>query len=234
MRTVSARLINLLKRTTNMNKFDHIIMNPPYTVKVEKGRKRALDLDFPIYKEACKHSDNVVCLMRRSQKYKKAGNYTGYDEKGISFDGVSVEVAIFEHTEGKQIISIKSKYEENGKLDWIRQHDLTYTGKSLWNLIDRDYSKFKEGAPVPDNYVAMNEVSSKNFSVFLPGEMPVKKIGSGYLRMLVYIKTNNPIGMKQWLINTVNPLHNDFRKYGDNSIDRGFTRTILVPDELIY
>ena len=53
--------------------FDHIIMNPPYTTKVEKGRKISLDLDFPIYKEACKHSDYVVCLMRRSQKYKKDG-----------------------------------------------------------------------------------------------------------------------------------------------------------------
>lgn len=28
--------------------FDHIIMNPPYTTKVEKGRKISLDLDFPI------------------------------------------------------------------------------------------------------------------------------------------------------------------------------------------
>jgi predicted RNA methylase len=220
----------------NMN-FDKIIMNPPYTTKVEKGRKRALDLDFPIYKEACRHSKDVVCLMRRSQKYKKDGEYTGYwetDEDGndITFDGVGVEVAIFQHKIGFPTLTIKSKYELNGKLDWIKQNDLTRKTTTLWHLIDRDWDKFKLGEPVPKGYVALNEVSTKNFTVFTEGEVPLKKNGEP-LRMLIYIRTSNSIAMKKWLLEYVNPLHNDFRRFGDNNIDRGFTRTIEVPDELI-
>ena len=214
-------------------KFDHIIMNPPYTVKVERGRKRALDLDFPIYKMACNHSDDVVCLMRRSQKYKKNGNYTGYSEDGITFAGVGVEVGIFEYKADKPTIKIKSKYEENGKLQWIRDNDLTGKNKNtLWHLIDRDYNKFKESTVVPHGYVALSEVSSKNFTVFIDGETPRKRNGEP-LRMLVFIKTSNPVEMKEWLLNHVNPLHNEFRKFGDNNIDRGFTRTVLVPDSLV-
>lgn len=215
----------------NMN-FDHIIMNPPYTTKVEKGRKRALDLDFPIYKEACKHSDDVVCLMRRSQKYKKDGEYTGYQEDDITFEGVNVEVAIFEHKRGLPTLKIKSKYELNGKLDWIKQNDLTSKTITLWHLIDRDWDKFKLGEPVPNGYVALNEVSTKNFTVFTEGEIPLKKNGEP-LRMLIYIRTSNSVAMKKWLLEYVNPLHNVFRRFGDNNIDRGFTRTIEVPEELI-
>lgn len=215
----------------NMN-FDHIIMNPPYTTKVEKGRKRALDLDFPIYKEACKHSDDVVCLMRRSQKYKKDGEYTGYQEDNITFEGVNVEVAIFEHKRGLPTLKIKSKYELNGKLDWIKQNDLTSKTTTLWHLIDRDWDKFKLGEPVPNGYVALNEVSTKNFTVFTEGEVPLKKNGEP-LRMLIYIRTSNSVAMKKWLLEYVNPLHNVFRRFGDNNIDRGFTRTIEVPEELI-
>ena len=215
----------------NMN-FDHIVMNPPYTTKVEKGRKRALDLDFPIYKEACKHSDDVVCLMRRSQKYKKDGEYTGYQEDYITFEGVGVEVAIFEHKIGLPTLKIKSKYELNGKLDWIKQNDLTSKTTTLWHLIDRDWDKFKLGEAVPKGYVALNEVSTKNFTVFTEGEVPLKKNGEP-LRMLIYIRTSNSVAMKKWLLEYVNPLHNVFRRFGDNHIDRGFTRTIEVPEELI-
>lgn len=222
--------VNIVKDMT-MN-FDHIIMNPPYTTKVEKGRKRALDLDFPIYKEACKHSDDVVCLMRRSQKYKKDGEYTGYQEDDITFEGVGVEVAIFEHRRGLPTLKIKSKYELNGKLDWIKQNDLTSKTTTLWHLIDRDWDKFKLGEPVPNGYVALNEVSTKNFTVFTEGEVPLKKNGEP-LRMLVYIKTKDSQKMKKWLLEYVNPLHNVFRRFGDNNIDRGFTRTIEVPEELI-
>ena len=222
--------VNIVKDMT-MN-FDHIIMNPPYTTKVEKGRKRSLDLDFPIYKEACKHSDDVVCLMRRSQKYKKDGEYTGYQEDDIIFEGVNVEVAIFEHRRGLPTLKIKSKYELNGKLDWIKQNDLTSKTTTLWHLIDRDWDKFKLGEPVPKGYVALNEVSTKNFTVFTEGEVPLKKNGEP-LRMLVYIKTKDSQKMKKWLIEYVNPLHNVFRRFGDNNIDRGFTRTIEVPEDLI-
>ena len=207
-------------------------MNPPYTTKVEKGRKISLDLDFPIYKEACKHSDDVVCLMRRSQKYKKNGEYTGYQEDDIIFEGVNVEVAIFEHKRWLPILKIKSKYELNGKLDWIKQNDLTSKTTTLWHLIDRDWDKFKLGEPVPNGYVALNEVSIKNFTVFTEGEVPLKKNGEP-LRMLIYIRTSNSVAMKKWLLEYVNPLHNVFRRFGDNNIDRGFTRTIEVPEELI-
>jgi len=213
--------------------FDHIIMNPPYTKKVEKGRQRALDLDFPIYKEACKHSDDVVCLMRRSQKYKKYGEYTGYCEDGIVFEGVGVEVAIFEHKKGLPTLKIKSKYELNGKLDWIKQNDLTQKTITLWHLIDRDWDKFKLGEPVPKGYVALNEVAGKNFTLFTEGEVPLKKNGEP-LRMTVYIKTKDSQKMKKWLLEYVNPLHSDFlMRFGDAHIDRGFTRTIEVPEELI-
>ena len=220
----------------NMN-FNHIIMNPPYTTKVEKGRKRALDLDFPIYKEACKHSNDIVCLMRRSQKYKKDGEYTGYwdiDEDGndITFDGVGVEVAIFQHKRGLPVLKIKSKYELNGKLDWIKQNDLTRKTTTLWHLIDRDWDKFRLGEPVPKGYVALNEVSTKNFTVFTEGEIPLKKNGEP-LRMLVYIRTSNSVAMKKWLLEYVNPLHNDFRRFGDNGIDRGFAKTVEVPADLV-
>ena len=78
----------------------------------------------------------------------------------------------------------------------------------------------------------MNEVSTKNFTVFTEGEVPLKKNGEP-LRMLVYIRTSNSVAMKKWLLEYVNPLHNDFRQFGDNNIDRGFTRTIEVPKELI-
>lgn len=230
---IKDNIIKIMKDTSKMK----IIMNPPYTTKVEKGRKRALDLDFPIYKEACKHSKDVVCLMRRSQKYKKDGEYTGYwetDENGndITFDGVGVEVAIFQHKLGFPTIEIKSKYELNGKLDWIKQNDLTQKTITLWHLIDRDWDKFKLGEPVPKGYVALNEVSTKNFTVFTEGEVPLKKNGEP-LRMLIYIKTSNSVAMKKWLLEYVNPLHNDFRRFGDNNIDRGFTRTVEVPEELI-
>ena len=226
--------VNIIKELkTDMN----VIMNPPYTTKVEQGRKRALDLDYPIYKEVCKHADEVICLMRRSQKYKKDGEYTGYwetDEDGndITFDGVGVEVGIFQHKKGLPNIEIKSKYELNGKLDWIKENDLTKKTTTLWHLIDRDWDKFRLGEPVPKGYVALNEVSTKNFTVFTEGEVPLKKNGEP-LRMLVYIKTSNGVAMKKWLLEYVNPLHNDFRRFGDNHIDRGFTRTIEVPKELI-
>lgn len=225
------------KKEVNI-KLMKIIMNPPYTTKVEKGRVRK-DLDFPIYKNICEHFNEVVCLMRRSQKCKKDGMYTEYyekDENGneIKFPGVDVEVSIFVHKKGNKEITIKSKYEENGKLEWIRNNDKTKeTDKTLWHLIDKDYKKFKYGDKVPKNYVALNEVSRKNFTIFLEDEFTLKKDGTP-IRMLIYIKTSDSKAMKEWLINNVNPLHREFVKnFSDIHINGGFTRTIVVPDNLL-
>ena len=212
-------------------KFNKIIMNPPFTEKVnEKAYK---PLDFPIYQLAMAEnpSAEVVCLMRQSNKNRwKAGKYTDYDEN-ITFPDVSCNVAIFVHDPKKPTICIKSKYEENGKLDWIRENELK-NGYSIEDFIDKRWDLFKDIKVVPKGYCALNEVSTKNFSAFEEGEAPIKKNGD-VLKMLLFIRTKDSHAMKEWLLNVVNPLHNEFRnKYGDIHIARGFTRCIEVPEDL--
>jgi hypothetical protein len=221
-----------MEGSIEMVKFDHIIMNPPYTTKIRQGSSCIRALDFPIYKIACEYSDDVVCLMRRSQLYKKEGNYTGYIE--TSFPDVHVDIAIFSCNKNNPRIHIKSKYELNGKLQWVKDNDLTHkTNKTLWNLVDRKYKRSSENEPVPNGYVALNEVSKRNLAVFSDGEIPKKKNGDP-LRMLIYIRTKDSLKMKQWLTDIVSDLHYKFfKQFDDINIMRGFSKTIIVPDNLL-
>ena len=129
-------------------------------------------------------------------------------------------------------MEVISKYEKNGKYDWIKARDLTGKAVSLHDLVDMEYERTHlRSTSCPKGYVAFSEISSHNFTVFSENEAMLKKDGQPY-NMLVYVKTCNPVAMKKWLLEVVNPLHNEFRKFGDNNIDRGFSKCVEVPKEL--
>lgn len=224
-----------IKELSNMPKFDVAIMNPPYTKKTNDYGKRSEHLDLPIYNEVCNHAIDVVSIMTQSCANRKSCKYTSIIPMGMKvFNGIHIDTAIFIRESGKPIIKIQSKYALNGKHDWIKENTVL---NSLHDHIDHKLNNewYYERADwtnnniVPMGYIALSEVCDKNFNILLQGESLLKKNGKR-LTMVVFIKTTKQEEVKDWLLNKINPLHNEFKnKYGDKNIDRGFAKCIEWP-----
>lgn len=81
--------------------------------------------------------------------------------------------------------------------------------------------------------MAFHECSGAHIDTWLPGEETVLK-NKKLSKTNCYVRTSNPEGMQQFFDETVSPEYEKFTKgFGDNHVDRGFTKTIVVPEELV-
>lgn len=216
-------------------KFDVCLGNPPYFEPVPEGKTRtSAHLDSKIWKSLLKTCKNIIAIMSSSCNQMQNMQYTYITDK-FSYPGdVNIDVCIFEHLEGAPILNIIKKSILNGKQDWLNENNKSNENYTLWHAINRkSYGNFDI---IPEGYIGLSEVSTKNFTIFLPNESILyttgKKQGQRQ-KMVALVKTNNPIEFKNWLLTEVNPVHNIFRqKYDDIHIDRGFSKCIIIPDNL--
>lgn len=216
------KLKRILKNMKN------IIGNPPYSVKVEEGRKRALDLDLPIWDFIRKYAPKakIDFLMKSSHNQKNNHGFTDTKDLGSNvFDGVNQSVSKYIHDPAKEEIIFEERHKD--KHDWIKNNDKSSTNHTLNQMIEH---KHHDATIVPENYIVLSEVCTLNFTIWMPGESMIK---NGKLHsMKVFIPTSKPNELKNYLKNVVQPIHNKFLKdFKDHHIDRGFAKTIEIPDE---
>lgn len=221
-----------LKEMFDMKHLDLLLGNPPYGIKVEEGRKRSLDLDLPIWDELKEQSPNteIHLLMKSTHSHKNGHGFTDVEDKG-KFEGVSQDVSLYSSVPNEPELKFDvSKH--NDKHNWINDNDKSNTNHSLNQMINH---KFEANHPntqiVPNDYIVLSQVCTRNFKIWLPGESLIKTNGKIHT-MKVFIPTNKPNELKNYLINVVQPKHNEFRKkYKDQNIDRGFAKTVEIPSE---
>ena len=230
--------MNWIKGLT-MN-FDYAILNPPYTKKVEEGRKRALDLDLPIYKKVCEFTKNVVCIMRASCANKKSCKFTDYlNVDNNPFKEVAISTAIYAHIEGEPCIKYISNYETNGKNKWIEENTVNNSFRdhidhnkgNEWYYKTSEWVKYNK---VPENYIAFTERTS-SISVYLEGESLLNNKGKRRecICFIPVKSKDKQLKIKKWLLNDVNIKFDEYcKKYGQLHVDRGFAKCIPWPDEL--
>ena len=98
---------------------------------------------------------------------------------------------------------------------------------TLWHLVDRDWKKLNKLTEVPEGYLAFQERSGAHINTWLPGEKKLSKTNC-------YVKTNNPKELQKFFDEVVSPKYEKFiKKFGDKHVDCGFTKTIVIPEELI-
>lgn len=221
-----------LKEMFDMKHLDLLLGNPPYGIKVEEGRKRSLDLDLPIWDELKEQLPNteIHLLMKSTHSHKNGHGFTAVEDKG-KFEGVSQDVSLYSSVPNEpELKFVVSKHNE--KHNWINENDKSNTNHSLNQMIDHKYEANHPNTQiVPNNYIVLSQVCTRNFKIWLPGESLVKTNGKIHT-MKVFIPTNKPNELKNYLINVVQPKHNEFRtKYKDQNIDRGFAKTIEIPSE---
>ena len=216
-------------------KFDVIIANPPYFEPVPEGKTRtSAHLDSKIWKSLLNISENIIAIMSSSCNQMQNMKYTYITEK-FSYPGdANIDVCIFEHLKGQSEVEIIKKSVLNGKQEWLVKNDKSSTNYTLWHAIDRKtYGTFDV---IPQGYIGLSEVSTKNFTIFLPNESILYKSGKKQgqrQKMVALVKTNKPNDFKNWLLTEINPLHNKFKQtYDDIHIDRGFSKCIIIPDNL--
>ena len=208
----------------------NIIGNPPFYEAKPAGKKRAAaHLDIKIWDKICRvfEKHEIVFIMSHSCNQMKNHGYTAISDEE-QFPGVGISICIFERKPGEKPVEIISKYELNGKLDWLREHDMTKVcNHTLWHLIDRDWNKLNKLTEVPEGYLAFQERSGAHINTWLPGEEKLSKTSC-------YVKTNNPEEMQKFFDEKVSPEYEKFiKEFGDKNVDRGFTKTIVVPEDEI-
>lgn len=86
---------------------------------------------------------------------------------------------------------------------------------------------------VPEGYIAFHECSGSHIDCWLPGEQTLLKKGK-LSKTNCYVKTSNPEKMIEFFDTVVSPAYSVFiKKFGDCNVDRGFTKLIIVPEELL-
>lgn len=216
-------------------KFDVCIANPPYFEPVPEGKTRtSAHLDSKIWKAVLKISKNVIAIMSSSCNQMQDMQYTFITDKFLYPGDVNIDVCIFEHLENKPILNIIKKSVLNGKQEWLLKNNKSNNNYTLWHAIDRKtYGTFDT---IPQGYIGLSEVANKTFTIFLPNESVLYKSGKKQgqrQKMVVLVKTSKPNDFKNWLLTIVNPLYNIFKQtYDDIHIDRGFSKCIIIPDEL--
>ena len=211
----------------------NIIGNPPYSFKVEEGRKKAIDLDLPIWDFIRKTAPQakIDFLMKSSHNQKNNHGFTDIKDLGSNvFEGVNQLVSKYVHDPNKEELVFEERNKE--KHDWIKNNDKSNTNHSLNQMINHKFeSENPNTTKVPSNYIVLSQVCTKNFTIWLPNESLIKSNGNVH-SMKVFIPTSNPEELKQYLIDNVQPKHNVFRKkFKDQNIDRGFAKTVEIPDK---
>lgn len=216
----------------NMN----VIGNPPFYYPKPEGMKRtAAHLDIIIWKKILEYfpESQVVFIMSYTCNQMKNKGYTSISEI-MPFSGAGILVCIFERKPGEKPVKIIKKYEANGKLDWLKEHDKTREcNHTLWHLINRGKLLKNYLDVVPEGYIAFHDRSGSHIDCWLPGEQTLLKKGK-LSKTNCYVKTSNPEKMIEFFDTVVSPAYSVFiKKFGDCHVDRGFTKVIIVPEELL-
>lgn len=200
-------------------------MNPPFVERTDKGRKGGWKyLCYDIWAkviEVFPEAKVCACMIRGCNQ--KKGGYTQIIDIE-KFEGVSIDTSIFIKEPGKNPLKIIKKYEANGKYKWIEEHEIK-KGVSLRNIVS---GRLKSGQKVPSGFLGISELSIKNFSMFLPGEIPTSRNGKP-LGMVELLKTSNPENLKEYLKNVQNNLFKEFLQFGDKNILCGFDKCVKIP-----
>lgn len=212
-------------------KFDLIIGNPPYYEEKPEGKKRAAPhLDSKIWLSLCENtSRHIIMVMSHGCNRMKNMGYT-YMSEQFPFPGAAIDVNIFERKPGEKEIDIVSKYETNGKYEWLKNNQVDKY-KSLSGLVVNFKPEEINDFTVPETYFAYHERSGKNIRTFVGGERTVKENGTP-LTCIDYIKCKSQeqaIQLKEWFDKTVTPKYKEFTKFGDCNVNRGFLQTIEIP-----
>jgi len=217
-----------------MTKFNKIIMNPPFYEEKPAGKKRASKhLDIQIWDKAIEMFPDAetISLMSHTCLNMKGHKYVSSEYIG-KFPGAGIDCALFTYNKnGPFITEFRDKYEDNGMKPWIRENDISDTGKSLCNLIDRK-TKFNKEEPILEGYVAFHERSGRKIHAWKEGELPLKSNGK-LCETLCYVKTSDPEKMKSWIMNEVSEQYATFiDRFKSGHVDRGFSKTVEVPEDL--
>lgn len=203
-------LIELLKRNTDMTKFDHIIMNPPYN----------RNLHLKILNEAIKHSDDVVNLspVRWLQdplaEYKKNSDFKKFkdirdhieslevisakDSAGLFNAGIWTDLGIY------HITATKSNFKQMYKNAWFIDKVILNVKDSIQDhmkLGDTDFSK-----PFIRLSGLHGHQGTKDFYDFCSPQLSVAKKES-HQGCLIHFNT------EEESINFFNALHTHFYKF---------------------
>lgn len=224
-----------INRASTDMKFDIIIGNPPYNEPKPEGKKRtAPRLDNKIFKlcqQQCSNS-HLVFIMGSACSQMKNMKYTWMSDN-FAFPGdVAITVNLFEYKPGDKILDIKTKYELNGKRDWLK-HNALPLEESICSLINVNGSKQDVlQDTVQPNYFFYNERSYTGIHTYLPGDSVLKKNGKRKV-CLDYIKCKNIEQLKKldnYFKTYIAEKFKTFIKFGDGHLNRGFLRTIPLPD----
>jgi hypothetical protein len=219
------------KDKNNMPKFDVIVGNPPFYEEKPEGKKRAAPhLDSKIWLSLCENtSRHIIMVMSHGCNRMKNMGYT-YMSEQFPFPGAAIDVNIFERKSGEKEIDIVSKYETNGKYEWLKNNQVDKY-KSLSGLVVNFKPEEINDFTVPETYFAYHERSGKNIRTFVGGERTVKENGTP-LTCIDYIKCKSQeqaIQLKEWFDKNVTPKYKEFTKFGDCNVNRGFLQTIEIP-----
>lgn len=205
-----------LHRQIKYMKIDLTVMNPPYREPKPEGKTRSgAMLDRKIWDYCLSYDVHIVAVMSAKCNQLKKEKYTYVSEEFL-FPTAFILAAIYCYEKNKPLVEIISKYEKNGKYQWLKENRLEH---SLADLLE-----YKDCCIVPANYFCFSNICFNRIVSFMPGDSIVRK--NGHKRVcLSYIdckNNDNVLKMKKYFDEYVNPRFVEFlNRFSDHHVCKG-------------